>query len=386
MRLVLCGEGPCEPSNGLLTYLSRWPPSLGDPVHVVFGMRRTPPPVQPSPTEGLTFGSLMPGRGLKAVNGLQYHRWSYSQVCDLFTSGNLRLDAAVACATRVARDGTRSLGAVNGYMQLAIDAAKVIILEEVDWLPSVRGAAKVTQWDAVVASDAVTDAVGPPLAKHFDPVDEVIAKRIVAGLHDDLNLSIGIGRIPSAVAHSLRGRAGIQLVGGAVTETIRQLHDTLPKSSRKPVRAMSVVGSVGLLDWASREEHVELLPSTAVHNPQWLGAMPNFVAILGALSVDRHGNVNSERVGRRIVSGVGGAPDFARGAHLSLGGKSVVALRSESAYGSPTFVDEVPNPTIRAEYVDAIASERGLVQMPADPSHGPPDLHQLFPSSALAIE
>jgi acyl-CoA hydrolase len=384
MRLVLCGEGPCEPSTGLLAYLHEWPPSLADPVHVLFGMRRTPPPIPPSPKEGLTFGSLMPGRGLKAVSGVRYHRLSYAQVCEQLMSGDLRFDALVACATRVARDGTRSLGAVNGYMQLAIDTARVIVVEEVGWLPTIPGAGKVARWDSLVASDSAPDTLGPPLARQFDSVDEVIADRIVNFLQDDITLSLGIGRIPSAVAHRLRGQSGIDLVGGAVTETVRQLYDTFPKSSLKPVRAMSVVGSAELLRWAACEEHVELLPSTAVHNPQWLGAIRNFVTILGALSVDRHGNVNSELVGARVVSGVGGAPDLARGAHLSQGGKCVVALRSKSPDERAAFVDAIAMPTIRAKYVDAIASERGLAEMCANPSLGRADLHRLFASSTLA--
>ena len=381
MRVVLCGEGPCEPSAALLTYLHEWPPSPVDPVHILFGMRRTAPPVLPSPKEGLTFGSLMPGRGLKAVSGVQYHRLTYSEVCQQLTDGGLRLDAVVACATPIAGDGTRSLGAVNGYMQLAIDNASVIVIEEVGWLPIIPGAGQITRWDSVVVSNAAPDQLGPPLAKPFDRVDEMIANRIVNFLPDDIVLSLGIGRIPSAVAHRLHGRSGIDLVGGAVTDTIRQLYDTLPKSSLKPVRAMSVVGSVDLLRWAACDEHVELLPSTAMHNPQWLGAIRNFVAILGALSVDRHGNVNSEFAGPRLVSGVGGAPDLARGAHLSEGGQSVVALRSESTQKSSTFVDRIDTPTICADYVDAVASERGLVEMGTEASAGGTDLHRLFASS-----
>lgn len=388
MRLVLCGEGPCEPSTGLLAYLQMWPPSLADPVHLLFGMRRTPPPILPSPNEGLTFGTLMPGRGLKAIDDVRYHRLSYDQVCEQLMNGEMRLDAVVACTTRVAKDGTRSLGAVNGYMQLAVDTARVIVVEEVDWLPTVPGAASVEQWNLTVASDVAPDTLGPPLAKQYDLVDEAIANRIVGVLQSDITLSLGIGRIPSAVAHRLRGRSGIDLVGGAVTDTTRELYDTFPKSSRGPIRAMSVVGSTELLRWAARDDHVELLPSTDVHNPQWLGAMRNFVAIVGALTIDRHANVNSELVGTRLVSGVGGAPDLARGAYLSEGGKSVIALRSKLPNEMSALVDTVPTPTIPARFVDAIACETGLVGMSSNPAIDIADLQRLFvsPTSADGLE
>jgi acyl-CoA hydrolase len=123
---------------------------------------------------------------------------------------------------------------------------------------------------------------------------------------------------------------------------------------------MSVVGNADLLDWASREDRVELMQSTAIHNPAWLAELPSFVAILGALTVDRCGNVNSEIIDGRLVSGLGGAPDFAMGAHGSAGGKSIVALRESRPGGKPAIVARLcGQPTIGAEFVDVVVTERG---------------------------
>jgi len=57
-----------------------------------------------------------------------------------------------------------------------------------------------------------------------------------------------------------------------------------------------------------------LRPSTEIHEPRWLAAHPRLVCVLGALDVDMVGNVNSERAGATLVSGKGGAPDFASAA------------------------------------------------------------------------
>jgi acyl-CoA hydrolase len=362
MRLVLCAEGPCEPSSALTSYLEKWPASLSDPVHILFGMRRTPPPITAAPDDGLTVGSLMPGRGLRWVSGLRYHRLSYTQVCAQLQSGELDLDAVIACSTAVLPDGTRSLGAVNGYLQIALDAAPRIVLEEVAWLPTIPGSAIARRWDQVVPSDIRPQDLGPPLATQFDDVDEGIADRIADLVGGEGTFSLGIGRIPSALAHRLRGES-LTLVCGAVTESVRDLYDSIPGSSRQPIRAMSVVGPSELLDWASREDRVELLPSTIVHNPTWLAKLPKFVAIMGALSIDRFGNVNSETVGERLVSGIGGAPDFALGAHLSPTGKCVVALRAQVPGRGPVYVDSMATATIPSNCVDTVVTELGLLEV-----------------------
>ena len=60
---------------------------------------------------------------------------------------------------------------------------------------------------------------------------------------------------------------------------------------------------------------------------------PKVVAINSAIEVDLTGQVCSDSIGSRIFSGVGGQMDFIRGAALSKGGKPIIALPSQTAYG-----------------------------------------------------
>jgi acyl-CoA hydrolase len=60
------------------------------------------------------------------------------------------------------------------------------------------------------------------------------------------------------------------------------------------------------------------------------------------------------------VSGLGGAPDFARGAHDSTGGLSVVALSSRDATGRSRLVDHIDDPSLAASIVDAVVTENGV--------------------------
>jgi 4-hydroxybutyrate CoA-transferase len=52
----------------------------------------------------------------------------------------------------------------------------------------------------------------------------------------------------------------------------------------------------------------------------------NFVSINSALEVDLFGQVNADMLGGRQYSGTGGAVDMMRGAALSRGGRSIIAL------------------------------------------------------------
>ena len=64
-----------------------------------------------------------------------------------------------------------------------------------------------------------------------------------------------------------------------------------------------------------------------------MAAIPNLVAINSVLSVDLMGEANAEMLDGRQVSGTGGLLDFVRGARLSRGGRSILALPSTAAGG-----------------------------------------------------
>lgn len=357
MRLVLCGEGPVEPRAALARYLTEQPPSVRDPVHLVFGMRRSPPPLPPSVTPGLSIGTFLPGRGLRGVEPLTYHRSSYSEICRALVDGALAPDVLIACSTTRQGDGSRSLGAVNGYLELVAGTAQTVVLEEVPWLPHVRGAARVEVAAQVVASDAQEDDEQPHFSAAFDDVDRAIAVHIARLVPRDPHLALGIGRVSDALAQALGSRDDLRITTGVVTETVRAMHDA-GNLAPGPILAMSVVGPPSLLAWAADCPDVQLLPSTSVHDPAWLASHDRLVAVLGAIEVDLEGNVNCERVAGRAVSGKGGAPDFALGAHRSQGGMSIIALHSTGRGGS-RLVSRLDDPSLPASSVDAVVTERG---------------------------
>jgi acyl-CoA hydrolase len=359
MRTVLCAEGPVEPQSALTSYLVEHPPTPGDPVHLVFGMRRSPPVLPASPDASFTVGSFLPGRGLRDVAPLSYHRCSYSEICLALADGSFAPDVLIACATSPDSSGARSLGGVNGYLDLAVEAASTIVIEEVPWLPRVPGATVVHRADQVIATHNQDTDEQPHFSASFDATDLAIARQITALIPPNPRLALGIGRVSDALAHQLTGRGDVDILTGVVTDAVRAMH-AAGTLSDAPIRAMSVVGPLDLLHWAKESGAVELLPSTSIHEPSWLAGHDRFVSVLGAIQVDATGNVNSERIDDKAVSGRGGSPDFALGGHLSQGGLSIVALHSTDRQGRSRLVPELGDPSIAAGRIDAVVTEKGV--------------------------
>ena len=65
-----------------------------------------------------------------------------------------------------------------------------------------------------------------------------------------------------------------------------------------------------------------------VNDPYVIGQMSNVIAINGCVSADLYGQVCSESVGTRQISGTGGQIDFVTGAYMSPGGKAFLCMNS----------------------------------------------------------
>ncbi len=98
-----------------------------------------------------------------------------------------------------------------------------------------------------------------------------------------------------------------------------------------------------------------------------MAAIPNLVAINSVLAVDLDGQANAEMLDGRQVSGTGGLLDFVRGARLSQGGRSILALPSTAAGGKVSRIvaklgerDIVSCPRADA---DIVVTEHGIARL-----------------------
>jgi acetyl-CoA hydrolase len=105
------------------------------------------------------------------------------------------------------------------------------------------------------------------------------------------------------------------------------------------------------------------------HELAVIAAQSDMVCLNSALEVDLLGNANAETVtgpdgAWRWVGGVGGLPDFTRGALLAPGGQAVLALASRSSQQAPRIVARLSGPTtLAASDADLVVTEHGVARL-----------------------
>ncbi|MFZ2482764.1 MAG: acetyl-CoA hydrolase/transferase C-terminal domain-containing protein, partial [Streptococcus parauberis] len=137
------------------------------------------------------------------------------------------------------------------------------------------------------------------------------------------------------------------------------------------IRGGFAFGSVDLYDWTGDNEQVEVDLVTNVNSAFEVAKYDDFVSINACLMVDLTGQVVSEGAGHRIVSSVGGASDFVRGAGASKGGQSFICVAStrvdeetgqEYSNIVPTFEAGTPISVPRADVMN-IVTEYGIANL-----------------------
>jgi acyl-CoA hydrolase len=134
-----------------------------------------------------------------------------------------------------------------------------------------------------------------------------------------------------------------------------------------PMVAAEVVSTPRMMRWVDRNPAVLMAPASYSHGAGALAGQPRFTALNSTVEVALDGACNSEMVGGEIISGPGGAPDYAFGASVSSGGRSIMALRSTAGRGAVSRIVpsiEPPKPvTLPAYLADVVVTEHGAAEV-----------------------
>ncbi len=194
-------------------------------------------------------------------------------------------------------------------------------------LPNMPGAASLdlAAFDAVaeVEFDPKGYVVGAP-----SRTAQTIARHIAAFVEDGCTLQVGLGRIPDALMALLHDRRGIGLHSGMLADSALDLWEAGALDPGFPHASCVWVGSAELYERLRGRAGPAVLGCDVTHDVRRLASFERFRAVNSALSVDLFGQANLEIADGQAVSGIGGASDFARGARLSPGGLSIVAMPS----------------------------------------------------------
>lgn len=256
-----------------------------------------------------------------------------SDIPALFTSGRVKLDAALLQLSPPNRHGLCTLGTSVDATLAAATVAPLLLAEVNQQMPKTHGHSVVPLHRVAAYCD--TDR---PLHEHevdvVTPVEQAIGEIVASLVPDRACLQMGIGGIPNAVLARLRSKTDlgihtemfsdgiIDLVEcGAITNRYKSIH---------PGRSVTsfVTGTRKLFDFVNENPLVEFHPCDRTNDTQLIRKNDNVVAINSALQIDLTGQVCADSFGHRIYSGIGGQMDFIRGAALSRGGLPIIALPS----------------------------------------------------------
>ncbi len=191
---------------------------------------------------------------------------------------------------------------------------------------------------------------------------DAIARHAIALVPDGVTVQSGIGDTPAAVVAALRHHRGLRIHSGIITSEYRELAEAGVLDETAAHLAGIAWGDATFYDWLG-QSNFAMRSIRETHGHDRLSALPNFVSIGSALEVDLAGNLNLEWRGARRVSSVGGAPDYLRGAMLSPGGRSIIALAATAGNGASRIVPRIASPSIAAELTDTIVTEHGVVRL-----------------------
>lgn len=290
------------------------------------------------------------------------------------------VDIAFVEVTPMNDSGYFNFGASITRQKAACEVAKKVVVEVNETQPWVYGgydeAVHISQVHHVVENHEYRIPEFP--AEPVTPVDEAISGHIVPMIQNGATIQLGVGAIPSAVGKLLK-KAGVRDLGihsEVFNEAMLDLIEAGVVTGRcknlNPGKAVHcfAAGSMRLYKWMDRNPMLAGFPVDYTNDPYIIARNRNQVAINSSLRVDLKGQVCSESVGSRQISGTGGQLEFTRGAYLSPGGKAFICLCSTRLRGEGKPVSSIvptlepgDTVTVPASDVSYIVTEFGLVNL-----------------------
>jgi Acetyl-CoA hydrolase len=127
------------------------------------------------------------------------------------------------------------------------------------------------------------------------------------------------------------------------------------------------MGTKRLYDFIDNNPMIESYPVDYVNDPMVIMKNYKMVSINSCVQVDLMGQVCSESIGLKQISGVGGQVDFIRGTSMAEDGKAIIAIPSTAAHGKVSrivpFLDKGAAVTTSRNEVDYIITEYGIAQL-----------------------
>lgn len=268
-------------------------------------------------------------------------------------------------------EGMCSFGNACCFSEPAARTADRIIAQVNPKMPTLGGRKiSLDQIDYIVPVESPLYTIG---RAEIDHKTQTIADYVAELVEDGATLQLGIGALPDAIARNLMNKKNLGVHSETLTEAMMELVVAgVINNSRKTLNpgiciGAQAAGSEKFYKFINHHPLFAVYPVDYVNDPYVVGQNYKQTSINACMEVDMKGQVNSETVGGRQYSGIGGQLDHVRGAQLSEGGKSILALNSTAKNDSISKI--VPyfapgNVTTISRYdVQYIVTEYGVADL-----------------------
>ena len=281
-------------------------------------------------------------------------------------------DVAVLTVAPPDEEGYVSVGLSCDYAVAAAKKARVVIAECNPRIPYTAGGTRlhVSELTHIVAVDYNPPELQP--AK-IGEVEQAIGRNCASLIEDGATLQLGIGAIPDAVLAELKDKHDLgihtDMFSDGVVDLVNAGVINGAKKTLHPGKLVAtfLMGTRKLYDFVDKNPDVELYGVDYVNDPYVIAQNDNMVSINSCIEVDLQGQVASESMGLKQFSGTGGQVDYVRGAALSKGGKSIMAMPSTAAHGKVSRIVSRLAPgaavTTSRNDVDYVVTEYGVARL-----------------------
>ncbi|MEE8494843.1 MAG: acetyl-CoA hydrolase/transferase C-terminal domain-containing protein [Xanthomonadales bacterium] len=288
-------------------------------------------------TKSTAFLATAQNRKSIAAGRVDFVPLHYSAIFD-FLERDMKIDAVLVQLPPPAKDGTAHLGISADFTPAVLAKAGIVIGEINARQPAPADAPELplSRLDYALACDRPVPAFAHAA---ISDVARSIGHHVAELIDDGDCIQIGIGAIPAATLAGLSAKNDLGIHSGMISDGVMALVQAGNITGRsKTLDTDKVVsgvtlGSQCLIQWAGEAPELAVRPVGYTHDSGVIRRIDNFVSINSALEVDLFGQVNSDMLGGRQVSGTGGAVDMMRGAALSRGGRSIIALSATASGG-----------------------------------------------------
>jgi acyl-CoA hydrolase/RimJ/RimL family protein N-acetyltransferase len=256
-----------------------------------------------------------------------------SRLPSLFHRGLVKVDVALIQTSPPDSLGHLSLGISLDIVKAAVENASYVVAQVNEHMPRVHGDSflRIADIDFLLPYDE-------PLLE-YSPVSNMettqrIGDNIARLVRDGDTIQVGYGAVTNAILGNLSGKKHLgvhtELFSDGIVELMKKgvVDNTMKTINRGKSVATFCMGHKSTYEFIHDNPDIEFRTIDYTNNPLVIAQHENMVAINSGMEIDLSGQATAESIGKVFYSGIGGQPDFMRGAFLSRNGRAILALPS----------------------------------------------------------